>query len=157
MAHQLSFGHILRRDWPSFTLFVFMAAFWLIAIVCYLFIVARHPEDKDGRVFAIIAGIGSLLCTVSCGPIIVYRLRNIRRVFASGEMVPGQVLYIGENAEDIAYAVIGYRYQGHEYRVENVAEGTIGRKLAEGDTVDIMVDPMKPSRAYIAKLYLPKS
>jgi hypothetical protein len=158
MAYKLSVGRILKRDWPSFGLAVVISAFWLIAAACYLVVVVWYPEDKEGRLLGYFLAVGALLVTALCGAVLVWRLRIIRRVFACGEVVRGQVLIVGENSEDVGYAVIAYQYQGREYRVTNVTEKPWGREgLAPDDPVDIVVDPSKPSRAFIAKLYLQES
>jgi hypothetical protein len=155
MAHQLSVGRILKRDWPSLCFSVFISAFWLIAIACYLLVMVWYPEDKEGWLLAYFMGGGAFLVTALCGAVLVWRLRIIRRVFACGEVVRGQVLIVGENSEDVGYAVISYLYKGREYRVSNVTEGAVGRgRLAPDDLVDIVVDPSKPSRAFIVKLYI---
>ena len=151
----MSVGRILRRDWPSFGLSVVIGVCGLVAVACYLTVAVEPPEGGDGRLIARVMGAAALSATALCGPVLVWRVRVIRRVFARGEVVRGQVLLVGENAEDVGYAVIAYRYRGREYRVTNVTEGVVGRGgLAPDESVDVVVDPGKPSRAFVAKLYL---
>jgi hypothetical protein len=154
VAHQLSFGHILKRDWPSFILSVFVCGLWLTVI--FLLGLTPSPEDKEAGRLALFMGVGTLLVTAVCGTVIAWRLLLIHRVFAHGEVVQGRVLHVGENSEDIGYAVIVYQYQGREHRVKNVTG--VGRGgLAPDDPVDIVVDPRKPARAFIVKLYVPEA
>jgi hypothetical protein len=160
MAHQLSVGHILRRDWPSFILTVFIIGLWLVTIACNLWaaVTPNLEDEEDWLMMASFMGVGNLLVTAVCGTVVVWRVLLIRRVFAQGEVVRGRVLLVGENSEDIGYAVIVYQYQGREYRVRNVTQGAVGRGgLASDDPVDIVVDPRKPSRAFIVKLYVPEA
>jgi hypothetical protein len=156
MAYQLSVGRILKRDWASFILSVTIIFMWL-ATTCYFVAVTPNSEDKEDRLMDSLMGVGTLLVTAVSGTVIVWRLLLIRRVFARGEVVPGRILHLGENSEDIGYAVIAYQYQGREHRVKNVTEGLVGRGgFAPGDPVDLVVDPRKPSRAFVVKLYAPE-
>jgi hypothetical protein len=154
MAHQLSVGRILRRDWPSLWLSFFIGGLWVVAIGGYLLVAVWYPEDREGWVLSHIMGVCVLVVTALCGALLVRRVHLIRQVFSRGEVVRGQVLSLMKNSEDVASAVLAYQYQGREYRVRNVTEGAAGRGLSPGDPVDIVVDPSKPSRAFIAKLYL---
>lgn len=155
MPHQLSFGRVLRRDWPSFGLSVFLSFVWGFAITGYVVAAIWYPLDAEGWVLVRLLGLSALGITVLCGTVIVWRIHRIRQVFARGEVVRGQVRSIGENSEQIAYAVIAYEYLGREYVVNNVTEGVGGRRqFTPNEAVDIVVDPSKPSRAFIAKLFL---
>lgn len=155
MAYQLSVGRILRRDWPSFGLAVFVSCCWLVAVAAYVLMVFWFPEDRDNWALAHINGACFAVATVLCMGVIIWRIRTIRRVFRGGEVVRGHVVSVGENSEDISYASIAYQYQGRDYQTKNVTEGASGRGgLTPGDLVDIVVDPAKPSRAFVAKLYL---
>jgi hypothetical protein len=155
MTHQLSIGRILKRDWPSFCCSVFISLWWLIVIAAYLLVAVWYPEDRDGWLLAHLMGVGGLGLTALLGAVIVRRIHIIRRVFGRGEAVRGEILSVGENAEDIGYAVVAYQYQGRQYLVRNVTEGAVGREgLTPGAPVDIVLDPSKPSRAFISKLYL---
>jgi hypothetical protein len=155
MAYQLSVGRVWKRDWPSFVLVGFTGCLWLMVVGAYLLLVFRFPDDHDGWRLAhllsvIVAGI-----TLLCGSIIILRLRTIRRVFRSGEVVHGRVESIGENSEDIGYAQLAYQYQARDYQTKNVTEAAAERgKMKPGDNVAIVVDPSKPSRAFVVKLFV---
>jgi hypothetical protein len=153
MAYRLSVGRILKRDWPSFILSATIIGMWLV-ITCFIVAVNPKPEDKESWEMSLVLGVGTLLLTAVCGTVIVWRLLLIRRVFAYGEVVQGRILHVGENVEGIGYAMIAYQYQGREHQVKNVTQGLVGRGgFAPDDPVDLVVDPRKPSRAFVVKLY----
>ena len=153
MAYQLSLGRALKRDWPSFGLALFIGACWLLAIAGYAW--AGISQTEDNYLLAHFIGGGAVFMTAVFGPVLAWRIRDLRRVFACGEVVTGRVLTVGENSEYIEHAVIAYQFGGREYRVTNVTEGAQAEpRLAPGAAVDIVVDPGKPSRAYIVKLYV---
>lgn len=153
MAYQLSLGRVLKRDWPSFGLALFIGACWLMAMAAYAW--AGISQTESNYLLAHSLGGGAGLMTAVFGPVLVWRIRDLRRVFARGEVVQGRVLTVGENSEYIEHAVIAYQHGGREYRVTNVTEGVLaGRRLAPGAAVDVVVDPGKPSRAFIVNLYI---
>jgi hypothetical protein len=155
MAHQLSVGRILKRDWPSFGCLVIVTFWWLMTIAGYLLAAVWLPEDRDGWLFAHLMGVSGLGVTALLGAVIARRVHIIRQVFGCGEVVRGEILSVGANSEDVGHAVVAYQYQGRQYLVRNVTEGAVGRgELTPGAPVDIVVDPSKPARAFIAKLYL---
>ena len=150
----LTFGRVLWRDWPSRGLTLFAALWWLIVAGAGLATLWVSEEDFD-RSFPAILGIIGLLISLLIGLIVFWRIRNIRRVFASGEVVTGRVVFKGANSEEIAYALLAYSYDGQEYRVKNVVEGASAEvEVKQGDCVELVVDPRKPSRAYIRKMFL---
>lgn len=153
MVYRLSVGRIVKRDWPSFGLAIFIAICWLIALAGYVF--AGISQTRDNLVLAHFIAGGTLLMTAVFGPVLGWRIRNLRRTFARGEVVQGRVLAVGENSEFIEHAVIAYQHGGREYRVTNVTEGVLAaQRLAPGNPVDIVVDPSKPSRAFVVGLYI---
>ena len=153
MAYQLSLGRVLKRDWPSFGLALFIGVCWLIALAGYAW--AGISQNEDNYLLAHFMGGGAVLMTAVFGPVLAWRIRDLRRVFARGEVVQGRVLTVGENSEFIEHAVIAYQHGGREYRVTNVTEGVLApQKLAPGSAVDIVVDPRKPARAFIVNLYV---
>jgi hypothetical protein len=155
MAHQLRIGRILRCDWPSFGCSLLLGLWWSLALAAYVLAAVWYPEDRDSRLLAHLMGVSGLAATALLGAWIVRRVHIIRQVFGRGEVVRGEVLSVGENSEDVGSAVVAYQYQGRQYLVRNVTEGAVGRGgLTLGAPVDIMLDPSKPSRAFIAKLYL---
>lgn len=154
MPHQLSIGRVWKRDWPAFGLSIFLGLIWLTVIAGYVVSAVWYPQDAEGGMIACVLGIGAAITTILCGAVIVWRIHIIRHVFARGEVVRGQVLSVGENSENIGYAVVTYEFQGHKYLVNNTTEGAGGRRLTPDEAVDIVVDPSKPSRAFIARLFL---
>jgi len=154
MALRLSVGRILKRDWLSLGLSIFVGSFGLIALL-FLAKVIGHPDDSDAGLFtAFIFGFG--LSATLCAAVLVLRVRVIRRVFARGEVVRGRVLWVVEgDGESVGHAVFVYQYQGHEYRARAATELAFGSAaVAPNDSVEIVVDPSKPSRAFVSKLYL---
>src|SRR5436305_6095401 len=69
MAHQLSVGRVLKRDWPSFGLSVFLSFGWLFAIAGYLVVAVWYPQDKEGWVLAHLLGVSALVMTALCGSV----------------------------------------------------------------------------------------
>jgi hypothetical protein len=155
MAHHLSVGRILKRDWPSFVFAGSITVWWLLVLGAYLLAAVCYPRDSESWLIAHLMGVVGLVLTGLLGTVLVRRIHIIKQAFGCGEMVQGEVLGVGENSEDVGYAVVAYQYQGRQYLVSNVTEGAVGRGgLTPGARVDLMVDPRTPSRAFIAKLYL---
>lgn len=148
-----STGRILRRDWPAFGLTLFV--WWLAVAVLGFLGVGLHPGAWEAEpALGIALGLVSLLVTAATSTFIGWRVRLIRQVFARGVMLEGRIVQVGENTEGIGYAVVGYRYDGREYQVRNVTEG-LPRPgdLKVGAMVEVVVDPVQPSRAFLVKRY----
>jgi hypothetical protein len=155
MAHRLSVGRILSRDWPAYIWTVFTVCGLLFLVGGYLVVGIWFRQDADSWVTAHITAMVGLVMLIACGALMIRRIRLLQDVFARGEVVQGQVLLLGENSEDVGYAVIGYHYRGKDYKVQNVTEGVAGRGgLKPDDEVDLVVDPRDPTRAFIVKLYV---
>jgi hypothetical protein len=151
---ELSIRRVLWRDWPSRGLTIFAVLWWLIVAGAVLATLWVPKEDFD-RSFPVTLAIIGLLISLPIGVVVVWRIWNIRRVFASGEFVTGRVVFKGQNSEDVGYALLAYTHDGQEYRVKNVVEGASAESdINQGDSVELVVDPRKPSRAYIRKLFL---
>jgi len=150
----LSVGRVLWRDWPSRGLTWFAVLWWLIVASTGVATLWLPEKDFDRSTPLILAIIG-LLISLPIAVIVAWRIQTIRRVFASGEVVAGRVVFKGENSEDIQYALLAYKFDGQEFRVKNVVEGaSVQGGVNQGDCVELMVDPRKPSRAYIRKMFL---
>jgi hypothetical protein len=59
---------------------------------------------------------------------------------------------IDVDTDNVHSAIVAYEFEGEGYQVKNTTEAT-GQVFREGDAVELVVDPAKPSRPYIVKLF----
>jgi hypothetical protein len=136
-----SIGRIIRQDWMSFALAV-LATVWAVGT---LGLVTVRSESNAPPAILLLTGIACLL-------ILGHRVGQIRRAFTIGQVVTGRVVVAATNFENDHYVIAAYEFGGRKYRAKAVTEGT-GRSFRQGDLVEMVVDPAKPSRAYIVSLF----
>ncbi len=99
----------------------------------------------------------------------VYRARQIRRVFSVGEVVAGRVVQVGWDESRLAdsearhsvaivtatpFAVVAYEYAGRKYQIKCPGKTRGGGGIRAGKKVTLVVDPAKPSRAFLVSIFL---
>ena len=145
---------ILRLDGPARGLLLF-AVLWLTTFLgLYVFATGSDIQASDRRFARWFLGL-ALVVGAAFGIAVAVRVRRIRRIFASGLILQGQVVGVSESAEGIAEAIVLVRHDGREIRVRGVTAREAGRlELSPGQTVPVALDPGHPHRAFIVSLYL---
>jgi hypothetical protein len=145
---------LLRRDWPAFGLLALAGLCWLCVAALWLFTAIWPPGNADDRNLITILTVVGVVAGIVAACTAAVRLLRLQRLFVHGERVTGRVVQIGENSEDIAFAVVEYTFNGGTHRVTNVIESLPDRdQLKTGDEIDVVVDPKRPSRGYLAGLF----
>jgi hypothetical protein len=152
---RLSVGRILRRDWAAFSLILFVGIWWLFVVAVYvLAALSKQGNAEEDPTFLLVFAVGTFVITAACGALAVWRIRMIRKVFTNGVVLQGEVAHVGANDEDVGHAIVVYRYGGREFQVRNVTQSAPGRgRFQVGESVEVIVDPEKPSRAFLVRLY----
>jgi hypothetical protein len=86
--------------------------------------------------------------------LLLWRVMSIRAVFNGGDEVPGVIVGAGfvRGRGRIQYV---YTYRGRKYLGSSALQASaITRALVPGRAVTVMVDPLKPRRAFVCELYL---
>lgn len=119
-------------------------------VVWGLALLARILDPDAAAFFRLIAPA----VTVAGLILLLWRIRSIRAVVSGGDEVPGIVAGIDfvRGRGRIGYV---YTYRGQKYLSSNALQvSAITRSLAQGQEVTVMVDPLKPKRAFVRELYL---
>jgi len=86
--------------------------------------------------------------------VIAWRVWAIRSVISSGTEVPGVItgssFFRGRGRVGYVYTYQGTKYQGSSA----VQANGRSRSLVPGREVTVMIDPLKPKRAFVRELYL---
>ena len=86
--------------------------------------------------------------------LLIWRAASIRSVFDAGDDVPGVVVgtAFARGRGRMSYV---YTYRGKKYMGSNALQASaIACSLAQGQAVTVMVDPLRPKRAFVRELYL---
>lgn len=86
--------------------------------------------------------------------LLLWRVTSIRSISSGGEEVPGVIVGAGfvRGRGRIQYV---YTYRGQKYMGSSALQASaITRALVPGRAVTVMVDPLKPRRAFVCELYL---
>ncbi len=147
----LSLPRILWTDYPAF-----YAS--LVPVVAWIVYGAWTPDWRgqgpvirpEARPFfltlAILASLGGLI-------VLAYRLWLLFRVFHNGALIKGKISGI-ELRRDHGRIECVYIYDHQEYfSAAQVHRNAQTRELRKGETVTLIVDRSKPSRAFIRDLY----
>ena len=147
--HRLSTAQVLRRARAAAGL-SFAAAFTWLAAAAVLLLPSGPGTDERllQRSFVAMAVVATGGCAVAAAT----RIRTIQRVFATGRVVEGRVAAPGEEVEHVPAAEVAYSYDGHEYRLSSHTVLAL-RAPAPGETVQVVVDPERPERAFVVKPY----
>jgi len=149
---RLSLKRLLWTDYPAF----FASLVPLVSWIVYL---SWAPAWRDtGPIIKpearpIFLGV-AIIATVLCSIIIASRIYLFNRVFRDGKQVHGKIIQ-AEIRRDHGRVEYTYIYNHQEFFSKvDLHRNAQTKALSKGDQVTLMVDPKKPSRAFICDLYL---
>jgi hypothetical protein len=151
------FTRLIQIDYPSAFFFVIPALMWGFFLIFFLIGLLSGGLDQD--FFTRLSIISStLMCaavaTVLFLPLLYLRYRRFKKLFTHGIEVTGKIEGIGFNKERGAIEV-SYRYQGEDFNNRSpIFKGDLPKDFKSGNDVLLVVDPVKPEKAYIKDLYL---
>ena len=159
MARTTTTGRVVKNDYASFFL-----ACWIVIVpvllgfVCLFGFIPRNRHGRggqeiDARQLAPVLGAVALVNTGLFGWLIARRVGTIKRVIATGTDVTGTVTFVMFQ-KDRGRVEYEYALNGQAYRSGNAVMKTdLTARLQPGDEVALIVDPQKPTRAFLATLY----
>ena len=144
---------ILWADFPAFMAAVFPMVVAILAIILAFAGDIPDPrggEDLSNEDLPYLLGFGVIL-TLLCIPLLVFRVRRVRRLLRTGHETPGTITAarLSRNGSRLKYQ-FEYASKKHDksllipFWIENIEEG---------DEVTVVVDPARPRRAIIKDLY----
>ena len=157
MNREAPTGRILKNDFPSLLMLIMIGVVWFLTIAGG--VLKFLPKRRGGGAievdstmminFVVIAAVVTLLC----GWFAARRIAAIKRVIRSGPEVKGRIQSIGF-VKDRGRVDYEYLYEGQTYQAGNaIWKNRETTKLKRGGEVTLILDPNKPSRAFIASLY----
>ena len=157
MARNAPTGRILKNDFPSLLMLIFIGVMWVLAIAggVFGFLPKRHGGgviEVDSTMMIIMIVIAGVV-TILFGWLASKRIGNIKRVISSGPEVKGRIQGIGF-IKDRGRVEYEYDYNGRSYRAGNaIWKNRETTRLHDGDEIcRLIVDLDNPSRAFIASL-----
>ncbi len=147
-----SLKRIIWTDYPSFYALVLSVVLWIVYA-------AWTPDWRgsgsmirpDMAPFFLYANIGVTLVSLA---IIIRRILILRRVFRDGAQVRGRIssVVMRRDKGRVEYA---YFYEQKEYVTGvDIHRNRQTLALKAGERVTLLVDPIKPARAFIRDLYV---
>jgi hypothetical protein len=139
-----------------------VGVWWFVTLLVSLLCVVSGVNllDEANRSTTISFGIVTLVITAVAGVLLLWRVRLIRQVFARGVVVKGWVAHVATEPLDeyhLPQDRVVYRYGGREYRLSAPSKRLLARNsFAEGEAVEVMVDPDKPARAFLVDHFFGK-
>jgi hypothetical protein len=126
-----------------------------IAIAYFSFLPGFRGRDPiQGTQGAPFFFYGTICALVVGVPVLLWRIKTIRDMFARGVEVPGQVTRLSFS-RDRGKVEFAYTYQGQAYTGRNAIMKTGRTKaLTPGSEVLLIVDPAKPTHALVRGLYV---
>lgn len=97
-------------------------------------------------------GVAAAIATIGLGGHATLRLWFIWKAFASGLRISGRIVRVDTNSEDVESVLVEYQLDGRDHRIRNVTESLRGQ-FQVGEPVELAIDPRRPRRAYLARLY----
>jgi hypothetical protein len=161
MTRKVPIRRILKNDYFSMLMLVLIGVTWFLAIFANTlgFIPKRHmvgtmpTAPSMNHALLVIAIAISMLC----GWLTIRRWGDIKRVIQTGPEIKGRILRI-RFYRDRGRVEYKYEYQGRTYKAGNgLCKNRETTQLQAGDEIVLILDPEKPSRAFIASLYLSQS
>ena len=148
-ATPISAMRVVWTDLFSSLMFLWPLVFWLALLVEAWREAQAEASVEAWPFFLALAVVATLVCL----PGLIWRVWSISQVFVRGVEVTGQVtrirFYRGRGQVEYAYTYLGELYHAGNH----ILQTGRARTLAGGDAVVIVVDPTRPSRAYIRDLY----
>lgn len=157
MQRKCSIGRILKNDYGSLLLVILIGVAWLM--VAYTAVVGPLPSRRgrtvdadrgfDWRFFGIVAA-----ATPVAGWLVARRITGIRRVVEHGPACAGTVtgIWFMKDRGRVEYE---YQFEGQTYQAGNaIMKSRQTEAIRTGDAVELIVDPSRPSRAFLSSLYV---
>ncbi len=151
----VSLTKVVWNDYATLLLLLFTLMLWGLGAAAFW---GNLPSRSGGPVVlgpgkrAWVMALNAAI-TLGCGGLMARRIATFYRVVGRGDAVPGKItrVWFSRDRGRIEYF---YRHQDVSYRSWNAVMKTRGtRRLRTGDAVTLVVDPRKPTRAYLTKLY----
>lgn len=139
-----SLFRVISTDYPSYLSVLFPIVFGAFTI--YFF----ATENTASQLFLLLA----IAVTVIGIPTLIQRYRTISSVLANGIQTNGVVTSIAffRGRGRVEYS---YTFQGEKHTTSNaINRNGRTRKLREGQTVKVLVDPDNPKQAFIQEIYM---
>jgi hypothetical protein len=146
-------AQILKNDFLALLLLLAPVVTWGIYVAKASGVLSKPgraaTDSGPSPVFLAIAVGLTLLCLT----ILILRIRGMQRLFATGKVVTGRItsIYFADDRGRVeySYSLGGQQRSGGMALHKTKATAA----LAEGQEVEILVDPDKPDRSLIARLY----
>lgn len=157
MTKQAPISRILKNDYTASMMLIMIAVMWGLLLVGSYFgsLPGRRGSTLDftGENLTSFIILNAVI-TLVCGVWAYVRISTIRRVINAGSEVTGVILGIGF-AKDRGRVEYQYEHEGQTYRAGNaIKKNAQTSQLLPGTSISLMVDPQKPSRAFITNLYV---
>ena len=166
MQRQCSVGRVIRNDYGSLLLLIFIGVAWLI--VAYTAVVGPLPSRRGRAVDTTGGGGGgggaggfdwkvfgaAAVITPVFGWLAARRIAGIRRVVEYGPACDGTVtgIWFTKDRGRVEYE---YQFEGQTYQAGNaIMKNRQTEAIRQGDRVELIIDPSRPSRAFLASLYV---
>jgi hypothetical protein len=158
MTHQTpKFSRLIQVDYPSAMFFLMPVLLWCFFLFFALIAVLSGGLEptvftRPNFVSATLAGaVGG---TVLFLPLLYFRYHRFRKFFTSGIEITGKIEGVGFNKERGAIEV-SYHYQGEDFNSRSpIFKSDLTKDLKSGKDVALVINPVKPKKAYIKDLYL---
>jgi hypothetical protein len=150
-------GRILKNDYPSLLMLMFIGLVWVLPIGGGVFRFLREDRGGDdfevGSTTIIVFVVTAVAVTIVFGWLASKRIRSIKRIIRTGSEVEGRIQSIGF-VKDRGRVEFEYDYDGRTYQGGSaIWKNRETSQLQDGDEVTLVIDPENPSRAFIASLY----
>ena len=156
MRRETSVGRIVKNDYGSLVLLIFIGVAWVMA---GLAAAGWLPGRRGGAVetggdpdrFMLKLAV---VVTPLFGWLAFRRIAAIRRVVEDGPACAGTVTAIWF-MKDRGRVEYEYQFEGQTYQAGNaIMKNRETETIRQGDRVELIVDPLRPSRAFLAALYV---
>jgi hypothetical protein len=148
---RISIKRLLWTDYPAFYASLVPPVSWIVYLSWAPDWRGNGPIMKP-EARPLFLGLAILATCVSL-IILAVRIRLIRRIFRDGKQVHGKILKV-EIRRDHGKVEYTYIYDHKEFFSKaDVHRNAETKALKAGDLVMLVVDPIKPSRAFISSLY----
>jgi hypothetical protein len=157
MTRNAPTGRILKNDYPSLLMVMFIALVWILPILgaIFGFLPKRRGggiTDVDPTMLTVMIVVG-VVVTLLCGWFASKRIADVKRIISSGPEVTGQIQSI-DFYKDRGRVEYDYEYEGKSYHAGNaIWKNRETTALNDGDEITLILDLDNPSRAFIAALY----
>jgi hypothetical protein len=157
MTRNPSVRRILKNDYGSLLMLMLIGVVWVLTVAGGIFRALPRRRgggmiEVDSTMLVIIVVI-TVVVTVLFGWLAARRISSIKRVIADGPEVKGKIIGIGF-VKDRGRVEYEYAYHGETHQAGNAIWKTRETsQLQIGHEITLIIDPEKPSRAFIASLY----